>query len=592
MDRTQNKIIDYLVIALIGALIFIPDAEAVTAQLFMGDYFHNWDVIFMGTVYAMFQGLVPGIDVNATYGLGLTVLIEQVMRLLGGFDYPKALIVFYTCGIAYFIAWYALLRRLLNSQWLAIAAIMLIIRAHMFISILVPFAWNEVQSSVMRILLDAVFFWCLFVFCMNGKRAFFWALLFAAGIAMYYMPTTGIFLSITSVIFIAARVLHAVRQENMKLVDCWLSWIRPMIVIPAVAFGLYVLTVKSAAFQGEFWFNMAEWSKYFTKGFFYSPLLAPVKGGDYVLVLGGLGYCMLYLATMLFTGYRCFKGKAAPRDWFILCLSIYGAGLFTYYIGMSHKYLSVGLPGIVILLYWIDRALLKSQHLRKPVTFAILSAALILLITSKMLHAYPNALNFSRNPVVDPKVSLRVGNNVPYFHQLSAGFPDWIKLPVNSLGDVDEQFKFEHHFINHDALKSYYRLETAFAEDADLIKRLTPPQARVPLLASFEVMMLSKAERRPFFYYFPLLNSHPLRMRNFVVTTVFSYTQINKCIQQIEAQKPPYIFMEKIFLTQQVPPWYMEEYEDLIALIRHVKTNYTVDQAGKFLVAMKRKANG
>ena len=80
-----------------------------------------------------------------------------------------------------------------------------------------------------------------------------------------------------------------------------------------------------------------------------------------------------------------------------------------------------------------------------------------------------------------------------------------------------------------------------------------------------------------------------MRMRNFMVTTIFSYPQLQQCLDQLEQQKPDHVFMERIFLTPQVPQWYGEQYEDLLALIRYVLHYYEPAETGEYLVAMKRK---
>jgi hypothetical protein len=168
-------------------------------------------------------------------------------------------------------------------------------------------------------------------------------------------------------------------------------------------------------------------------------------------------------------------------------------------------------------------------------------------------------------------------------------YPEGIKLSANSLGQKDEELKFEKDFIDDNALKDFYAHQTAWPEDADLIRRLTPAGARVPVLSSFEILLLKRADRKPFFYYFPMINSRPLTVRNFMVTfNILDYAQLQSVIDQLEAQKPPYIFMERIFLTPQVPQVYFYEYEDLINILRYVLAHYQPAQVGKFLVAMKR----
>ena len=116
-----------------------------------------------------------------------------------------------------------------------------------------------------------------------------------------------------------------------------------------------------------------------------------------------------------------------------------------------------------------------------------------------MFTGYPNLLNFSRNPIIDPLVAQRVGHDSPYFNQLYADFPESLKLPLNSLGQKDEGLKFEKDFNTHQQLIDYYKKETDFSSDAGLIQRLTPAGSRVALLSSFEVMILDQAKPHQLF---------------------------------------------------------------------------------------------
>jgi hypothetical protein len=227
---------------------------------------------------------------------------------------------------------------------------------------------------------------------------------------------------------------------------------------------------------------------------------------------------------------------------------------------------------------------------RKRIAWGLVAASVYCLMTARLFTGYPNLLNFSRNPIVDSRTAFRVGPHlIPYFQQLFVDFPESFKLPLNSLGEKDEQLKFEKDFPDDNALKTYYAQQTAWPEDTALIRRLTPEGSRVALISSFEVLLLDKADRKPFFYYFPLINSHPMTARNFMVTELLSFPQVQKVLDQLEAQKPTYIFMERIFLTPQVPQAYFDDFPDLIILLRYVLSNYEPVEIGKFLVAMKRK---
>ncbi len=584
---------DLIAVLGIFLVLFIPDPSSTVAQLFLGDYFHDWDVVFMGPVYGLFCDLVPNIDVNTTYGFGLSLLIKWGMQLLGGFDYTHALVVLVWLGIIYFVSWYFLLRRLFDQRLLAFIAILLGMRFQMFVSILIPIVWNDIQCSVLRFYFDAAFFWSLYLHQNKGGQRYLWLMGLSAALGIFHMPTMGIFLAMTMVVYLAFLTLDGYFKEGMKSLGSAASNARPLIFIPVVVFILYYAIVRDHIFTGTFWANTAGFASYFAKGFFYSPMLDPLKRGNYLMVIGGILIPMWYLFCLFFFGWRYLTPARRSRDIWIVLLSVYGLGIFTYFVGMSHKYSTVSLPATFISFLVLDEILARaSPHWKFRITWTLMAVSIYALAVEPMFKAYPNWLNISRDPVVDERVTMKTPNGKPYFQQLAIDFPEWIKVPVNSLGETDEKFKYEKDFVNSDALKSYYRLETAFVEDAGLIRRLTSPGDRVALLSSFEVMILSKAQRKPLFYYFPLLNSHPMRMRNFVVTTIFSYPQLSQSIDQLNAAMPPYIFMEKVFLTEQVHPWYFEQFEDLIALIRWIKYYYTPVEQGKYLVAMKRKTDG
>lgn len=585
--------LDVAAVASIFLILFIPDPTATVAQLFLGDYFHDWDVVFMGPVYGLFCDLIPNIDINTTYGFGLSLMIKWGMQLLGGFDYTHALIVVSWLGILYFVVWYFLLRRLLHDGLLALTAIIIGMRCQMFVSILIPIVWNDIQCSVLRFYFDAAFFWSMYLYEKKPSPKYLWLMALSAALGIFHMPTMGIFLAFTMVFYLSMRSLDAILKGGSQAIPQALANARPLLFIPVFVLFFYYCIVGEHLWTARFWENTAGFASYFAKGFFYSPIMDHLKRGSYALMVGAILIPLGYCACAFFYGWRYLTTSRQQRDIWIVTLSFYGLGIFTYFIGMSHKYSTVSLPMTFILFMILDEILKHQSKLWQfRIKWTLLAVCVYALFCEPMFRTYPNLLNTSKNPVVDDKVTMKTPAGKPYFQQLATDFPEWIKVPVNSLGEVDEKFKYEKDFVNHAALKSYYRLETAFTEDAGLIASLTTPQERVALLSSFEVMILSKANRKPLFYYFPLLNSHPMRMRNFIVTTVFSYPQIQQILNQLDQAKPEYVFMERVFLTEQVHPWYLEQFEDLIAVIRYFKFYYTPVAQGKYLVAMKRKPNG
>jgi len=157
------------------------------------------------------------------------------------------------------------------------------------------------------------------------------------------------------------------------------------------------------------------------------------------------------------------------------------------------------------------------------------------------------------------------------------------------LGESEEDLRTEADFTNDNQFKDYFSHEFDFSQDADLIKRLTSRGDKVPLISSFETRILIQADRRPFFYYFPLIDSCPMRMRIFPFTSLWTTGRVNKTLQQFQEEKPPYIFMAKILLAESVPASYQYLNPDMLIMLSYIHQNYVPFERGHFLIAMKRK---
>ena len=161
-------------------------------------------------------------------------------------------------------------------------------------------------------------------------------------------------------------------------------------------------------------------------------------------------------------------------------------------------------------------------------------------------------------------------------------------MPLNSLGEKDEDLRIEKDFSSDEELKAYYHKETDFSQDVRLIQSLAPPQQPVALLSNYETEMLMQADRKPFFYYFRIFGSRPLRMRNFGSLDIWTKKEMNRLIGQLESARPMYVFMERIFLANPTPAQYTAYDPALMGVLDYVKSHYQPYTYGKYLVAMKR----
>jgi len=209
--------------------------------------------------------------------------------------------------------------------------------------------------------------------------------------------------------------------------------------------------------------------------------------------------------------------------------------------------------------------------------------------TNHHFLSYPNVLNFSHNPLVDPLVAEELPGRRSYFFHKVRDIPENLKLPLNDLGQSDEGI--DRKFSSDEDLKAYYRKENDFSKDAQLIRSLTGEHEPVALISSFEIEMLMQAQRKPLFYYFSLTFSRPMSMRNFGTIEIFTHGQLQKLIDQLQEAKSPYVFMERVFLNRHFPDQYAYDNPGLIGLLDYVNSHYESYAYGKYLVALKLKTN-
>jgi len=464
------------------------------------------------------------------------------------------------------------------------------LRMHMFNSMIDPFIWIEIVDSVFRFCFDIGVFWMIWMHLKTRRIIFLIAAAFFVSLAIFHMLQTGIYIFVVFGVYVfASALIPALGGGNG-----FKTWRNHAVVFMSLFYwtGLwFYMSVGNHLFDATFLRNLGGYSSYFIKGAFEGPVTAPLMGNNPLSSIGGFLYPVFCMVSLLYVAGEVIFARASACDVFAGLLALYALESHTYYMLMVTEWYTMGLSGLFLLFYWISKLLTAIPvKWQKGLTGWLLIIAVYCLFTSRLFMGYPNLLSLTRNPVVDTRTSFRVGpHQIPYFHQLLADFPESFKLPVNSLGEQDEQLKFEKDFKDDNALKIYYNQETAWPEDTAMIQRLTPTGSKVALLSSFEVLLLEKSNRKPFFYNFPLLNSRPLRVRNLMVTCLFCYPQLQEAINQVESQKPKYIFMERIFLTNKIPQAYFYEYDDLIFLLRYVLSTYEPVEIGKYLVAMKRR---
>ena len=311
----------------------------------------------------------------------------------------------------------------------------------------------------------------------------------------------------------------------------------------------------------------------------------------YLESLLGFVFPMIYLLTLLIFISRLGLKLSPPEDWLAVILCFYGLGTYHYYIARSTgtSYDTVILPLVFVLGFWLKKVMGSMGETRGAALRLVLAAlAVWALFTNHLFLAYPNVLNMSSHPLTDPQVALPLPAGGPYFNHLFRDFNPQLKLSANSLGQTQEELLGESDFADDNDLVDYYRKNGRFTQDVQLIDSLTKPSDEIPLISSFETTMLMQAGRKNFFYYFPLLISRPMTMRSFEVCSIYTRGQLDKTLKKFEDVKPPYVFMERIFMVSEAPRSYLYFYPSLLELLNYVRTRYVPVAQGEYLVALKR----
>ncbi len=595
-QHAQAKLVLTLVSVLaIAGIIYTPDIDGSLARMFIGEQFHHWDIFIMSPGWAALNGHQMNVDQISQYGVGLPIMISHLAQLMGGFTYHNVLWIFVVMTVMYYVAWFLILRRWWGGLGLVMAAIITGLRVQMFHPGVYPSVLTYPSSLVIRYFFDVIVFWAILNHLTDHRRGWLWAAAFSSGIAIFYMDSTGLFLTVTFYAYLMLRVLipHPKQFFFYKFKD--IAVVIALLSVPLITAGLlFYLAVGQHLFTAVFWQNMLETIDYFLSGIGTYPMYESFKYHMFFPGVVGFIIPVVYVVTMLFVSTLCFWKKRDITHLLIVILCVYGLGLNHYYIARSLQtsYYVAGLPFIIVCFYWVREFIGRfSPQQQRAMTGWVLALSIYALATTHMFMAYPNMFNISRHPLTDPHVALPLPTDgAPYFNHLFRKEGEETKTALNNLGQTDEQLYRESDFANDAALRDYYDQEFDFNQDAALIEHYTAPQDQVALISSFETKILMQANRRPFFYYFPLVNSRPMHMRSLTVNFLHTSTErfLEVALNQLHHKAPEYVFMEKIFLTKDIPKGYLDRPENIVPILNYINQHYHPVAQGKYLVALQR----
>jgi hypothetical protein len=497
-------------------------------------------------------------------------------------------------SIVYYWLWFYALRLILKDTTWAFIAIFLGIRLHFFHIETFPFIFTYPQVTPLRYFCDSLFFIFLIRHMQAGRMLWLYLAAVVSGYAVFHITGEGIYTLTTFYIVLVLHQAFVVMNPGSLMPRFNKKQWALLLLIPWVVL-LTCLWMEAGRhiFEGIFWYNQFEYIRLYEAGNSVSPMmnnLTPpfVDRASIAFILP-----VVYLFVLVILIGQLMK-KTLKTDGLVMA----SAAVFLLISYHYHAMISNNMPsylrqGVVIAMVTVFilkqvTARLGEYH-QRLCKLACGILVFVFMVTTHQFLLHPNIFNMARNPMTHPLVTQVPFGRNSYFSHLFISYPDAFKLPVNGLGETNEMLVTENDFANDDQLKAFYRQESDYSKDAALIQSLTAPDQKVPLVSSFENLILMQAHRRPFFYTYFMVNSQPRRMRKFPVTVLYTKENLLREINRIEREKPPYIFVERTYLVSPVPQAYLYDNEDLVDTLVYIFNNYKPYKAGEFLEALIRK---
>ncbi len=486
-------------------LLFPFQMDRVLGRMFVHDQFYHLDSMLMTPGWAHLKHLVLNSDITSQYSVGLPIVLSNILNLLHQFNYQGAVTLLIGLNLAYYAALYFFIVFWLGSRAVAVFGTLLAIKLQLFHWGVAPLVWQYPSATALRHLPDVIFFFAFWQYLQTQQRRWFYMSVVSVALSLCWMIDVGVYL-------MAALGAYLLLTQ----------WKKVFIVVPAIlflAFCFLAILQPHAVLTPSFWQHQFEFAGLFVQGWGALPMTEGLKEKQYFAFIIGFMIPIFYAGNMVYSFLR--------KQYFTLFLSLYGLGLYHYFIHRSGvtSYYAVCIPLVLILCLWLKEIL--PQYVRKLAAIIMLP----ILMTSYLFTYYPNILNLS---------GLKWQEEVGYYQQ-----------------------RFD------------------FKDDAAFIAVLTKPNERIAIISSFETKILMQANRPPFFYYSPLIESSLMDNPQARLTYLHTYDRLRKTIAQIEKEKPQYIFIEKKELQQQGQ-------SALTGLVKHISQHYMPFKVGTYLIAYKR----
>jgi len=532
---------DAVIVFIAAAALYTPDMTKVLARDFAVDQFYHFDGFIMSSAWAWLKGCVLNVDVISQYSILLPSMMGTMAQWMGGLTYAHADEILMAATAVYLLTAYAFMRYWLKDVFIAAFGLFFFMKWHLFHWGVSPIIWMLPGVIPVRYLFDVV---VLGLILKDLERpALVWRLMAAlvCGLAIAYMLDTGIYMTAAfgAYLFLTIILDRSLHRDRLRP---YLEAAGLLALSVGLWLFLWYLSVGPWLWTKTFWHNVTEHIALFLNGWGALPVTDGLRERNFFAFVMGLAIPLVYTASAMVTVALVFLKKVS-RTWLIVAvIALYGLMLYHYFICRSavSSYYVVCLPFVLVLCFWINEIRTRLKPSVRPVMGAgLLLFALGALLTNNLFAYYPNVLNLS-------------------------GY-DW--RPETE----------------------FYQKEFHFSEDAALVRRLTRPDEAVALISSFETEILIEADRKPFFYYFPLITSRFMSAPFIGGTYLHTKERMDKTLRQMEDRRPQHVFVEKRLFNHTLPEQFYQHFQTISLLMDYLHAHYTVDEQGQYLLALRRR---
>jgi hypothetical protein len=532
---------DILVVVLLILFLWVPDPNAALGRILATDRFDHWDMLLMSPALSHLKGAVLFGDAVSPFGAVAPVLVGRLAQMLGGFNYGHMLQALIILSLFYCTGSYGLLRAMFGRA-LAVFGVLLFVKLHFFHLSAAPLIWIFPDKTVLRSLFDLAFMYFLWRHAQSRAIGDLLVAAAACGWSIAWMPDTGLYQTLALYVYLVATVCLLPSEDKFFTFPADGRKIFGVVVLPWIAaLGLLLIFTKGYLFSAGFWSNSREFMNGFWQGMGNMPVYSGLKARQFFALGMGLGLPVFFALSALSAGFGVRIKEVSTRNIWIVGVCAYGLAGHWYYINRSEPtlYYVQALPLVIVLCFWIDGIIRRwSVGSRTKVLAVLIVLALGGTLTNNDFIQYPNVFNLSGH--------------------------DW--APEKKLFAAQMT-----------------------GRGSEVIDRYIKPSDPAAVIAGFATDMLIHADRRPFFYYSPVLASTLPAENEFRGTSLYSKARLDRTLRQLEDQKPAFVFVEKKWFELSVPQQAVPYVQDWIKLKDYLDSHYEPADTGTDPVVLKRK---